>query len=62
MEKLAISIEEFATMVGIGRAKAYALSQQEGFPAIRLGHRIIIPVCELKEWLTENTHEHPINN
>lgn len=57
MEKLAISIEEFASMVGIGRSKAYQLSRSEGFPQIRLGKRIVIPVDQLKDWLMQNSQK-----
>lgn len=53
MEKMAISIEEFATMVGIGRTKAYELSRTQGFPAVRLGKRVVIPVKSLEKWLAE---------
>ena len=53
MEKLAVSIEEFAAMVGIGKTKAYELSKSKGFPAVRLGKRVVIPVERLKKWLAE---------
>ncbi len=51
MEKLAISIDEFAKAAGIGRSKAFELTRQPGFPVVRLGRRIIIPVDALKTWL-----------
>lgn len=53
MEKLAISIEEFANATGIGRSKAFELARQPGFPVVRLGRRIVIPVDALKAWLEE---------
>lgn len=53
MEKMAISIDEFAAMVGIGRTKAYELSRTQGFPAVRLGKRVVIPVKALEKWLAE---------
>lgn len=57
MEKLAINIEEFASMVGIGRSKAYELSRRKDFPSIRLGKRVIVPVDRLKVWLDEHAQE-----
>jgi|LSQX01.1.fsa_nt_gb excisionase family DNA binding protein len=57
MEKLAISIEEFAKSTGIGRSKAFELSKQPGFPIVRLGRRIIIPVDALKAWLENQVEE-----
>lgn len=55
MEKLAISIDDFAAMLGIGKTKAYELSRRNDFPAIRLGRRVVIPVDKLKEWLEKHT-------
>ena len=53
-EKLTLSVEEMAKMLGISRPIAYELSRKEGFPAIRVSERrIIIPVDSLKRWLEE---------
>ena len=54
MEKVCYSVSELGAVLGIGRNGAYALVQQEGFPAIKLGKRIVIPVEALKEWLKQN--------
>ena len=51
MEKMTMSVTELGTALGIGRNGAYALVHQEGFPAVKLGKRIVIPVDALKEWL-----------
>lgn len=51
MEKIAFSIDEFAKFVGIGRNKAHEIVHSSGFPAVKLGRRIIIPVIQLQEWL-----------
>lgn len=51
-EKLTVTVNEMAEMIGISRATAYDLTKREGFPAIRISERrIIIPVDKLKEWL-----------
>lgn len=51
LEKVALNMAEFAATMGIGRSKAFELSQHAGFPAVRLGRRIIIPIDALKAWL-----------
>ena len=54
MQKLTISVPELAKMLGVGRNKAYALAHQKGFPAIRFGKRVVIPLEALRGWLMEN--------
>lgn len=53
-EKTAISVEELAERLGIGRTLAYQLARQKGFPAMKIGKRIVIVVKELEEWLSKN--------
>lgn len=52
--KVALSLTECAAMMGIGRSKMHELARSEGFPALRIGRRILVPVDALKVWL--NTH------
>ncbi len=53
-EKLTISVDEMASMLGISRPVAYELTKREGFPAVRISERrIIVPVEALKRWLNE---------
>lgn len=51
IEKVALNMSEFASVMSIGRNKAFELTRQPGFPKVRLGRRIIIPVEALKSWL-----------
>lgn len=51
--KLCYSVQEMAAVLGIGRNKAYELVNQDGFPAIKLDGRYIIPADALKHWLNE---------
>lgn len=53
MEKLTITVEEMANVVGVSRPKAYELIHKEGFPSVRIGRRIVIPIDGLKRWLEE---------
>lgn len=50
---LAISIEEAGKQLNLARCSMYKLARSDGFPAVRIGGRIVIPVKELREWLSE---------
>lgn len=50
---LAISVEELGRRVNLSRCGAYKLVRSEGFPSVRIGGRIVIPVRELETWLAE---------
>lgn len=61
VEKLALSLTECAAMMGIGRSKMHELARSEGFPAVRVGRRILVPVDALKTWLNARaTDEQPV--
>lgn len=49
--KLCISVPEMAKHMGISRPKAYELANSQGFPAIRIGKRIVIPYAAFADWL-----------
>ena len=51
---LMLSVPEMATALGISRAGAYELARSEGFPALRIGTRIVIPKDKLIEWVDKN--------
>ena len=52
---LMLSVPEMAAALGISRAGAYELAHTEGFPALKIGTRIVIPKDELREWVKQNT-------
>ncbi|QUO39596.1 helix-turn-helix domain-containing protein [Dysosmobacter sp. Marseille-Q4140] len=49
-----LSVPEMAAVLGISRAGACELARSEGFPALRIGNRIVIPKDELREWIKRN--------
>ena len=51
MDKTTMSVQELAAQMGISLPKAYQLVKTPGFPTIRVGTRILIPVEAFKEWL-----------
>ncbi len=59
MEKTTMSVQELSAQMGISLPKAYELVKTSGFPSIRIGSRILIPVDAFREWLviTANREE-----
>jgi excisionase family DNA binding protein len=56
MNKVTISVQELSARMGISLNKAYELTRSPGFPILRVGTRILIPVDILNEWLRNRTH------
>ncbi|MDS1029941.1 excisionase family DNA-binding protein [Bacillota bacterium LX-D] len=55
MEKTTMSVQELSAQMGISLPKAYELVKTPGFPVIRVGTRILIPVEAFKKWLVINS-------
>ena len=49
-----LSVPQLASALGISRSGAYALVRSEGFPALKLGSRIVVPKDKLQDWINEN--------
>ena len=54
---LMLSVPEMAAVLGISSAGAYELARSEGFPALRIGTRIVIPKDKLQEWVNKQTEK-----
>lgn len=52
---LMLSVPDVAEVLGIGRANAYELVRSDGFPAIKIGNRIIVPKDEFISWIKRQT-------
>ena len=52
MEKTTMSVQELSAQMGISLPKA------PGFPTIRIGARILIPIEAYKEWLVGTSINH----
>lgn len=52
-EKMAFTIDEFASAYGLSRTKVYELVNTAGFPAVRIGRRILIPTDLLRTWFAQ---------
>ena len=55
MERTTMSVQELSTQMGISLPKAYELVKTPGFPTLRIGTRILIPIDAYKEWLMKQS-------
>lgn len=53
-QKMTLTVEETGKLLGISRQTAYELSRSEGFPALRIGRRVLIPRKQLEAWIEAN--------
>lgn len=51
--RVVYTVPEVAALLGINLPKAYELARQEGFPAIRIGRRIVVPKAGLERWIEQ---------
>ena len=55
MERTTMSVQELSAQMGISLPKAYELVKPPGFPTLRIGTRILIPIDAYKEWLMKQS-------
>ena len=53
-DKLSITVDEAAKLLGVGRNTMLEFVKMEGFPAIRLKRKIIIDKEALPKWFANN--------
>jgi excisionase family DNA binding protein len=46
-ERLTLTVDEAAELLGVSRSTAYSLVRQGELPSLRLGRRIVVPVRRL---------------
>ena len=54
---LMLSVQDVSAVLGISRAGAYELVKSEGFPAMNIGSRIIVPKEEFILWIKQKVSE-----
>ena len=52
---LMLSVPEVAAVLGISRAGTYELVRSEGFPALKIGSRIVVPKENFIGWIDGQT-------
>ena len=58
MEKTTMRVQELSAQMGISPPKEYELVETPGFPTIRIGAKILIPIEAYKEWLVRTSINH----
>lgn len=51
MSRTTITVEEAASLLGIGRSAAYEAARRGQLPTRRLGRRLFVPVPAFLDWL-----------
>ena len=54
---LMLSVQDVSAVLGISRAGAYELVKSEGFPAMNIGSRIIVPKEDFILWIKQKVFE-----
>jgi len=50
IDRIAVNSTEAARLCGVSRPTLYRWTHMEGFPVVRLGGTVRIPVKDLEEW------------
>lgn len=56
---MAMSVEDMANELAIGRNVAYQLVQQPGFPSFEIGRRVLVSRKGLQEWIDAQCKKGP---
>ena len=54
---LLLNVKQLADLLGVSDSSVYELIQEDGFPSLRIGKRIVIPKGELRKWISARTKE-----
>ena len=54
---LLLNVKQLADLLGVSDSSVYELIQEDDFPSLRIGKRIVIPKEELREWISTRTKE-----
>ena len=55
MEKLVYNSKEAAAALGVSLPTFYELSNRAGFPVVRVGRPVLVPVDGLRAWLEKES-------
>lgn len=58
-DRLTVSVEEAAALLGISRALAYELVRRGDLPCLRLGRRVVVPRKALENFIEAATTPTP---
>ena len=52
---LLLNVKQLADLLGVSDSSVYELIQEDDFPSLRIGKRIVIPKEELRRWISAHT-------
>ena len=52
---LFLNAKMVAQLLGVSPSSAYELMHEKGFPALRIGNRLVVPKVEFQSWVKERT-------
>ena len=52
---LFLNANTVAKALGVSPSTGYELMHEKGFPALRIGNRIVVPKEKFREWVERNT-------
>ena len=55
---ITVSMAVAAQLLGVSRPTAYEFAKMPGFPAFKVGGRVLVSVEGLKRWVEEQTEAH----
>lgn len=50
-----LNVKQFTDLLGVSESGVYELIQEDDFPSLRIGKRIVVPKEELRKWITAHT-------
>lgn len=59
MDRMTLTVEEAAEILGVSRNSAYALARIGELPTIRLGRRLVVPKAALERLLASASNPLP---
>ena len=52
---LLLNVKQLADLLGVSDSSVYELIQEDDFPSLRIGKRIVVPKEELRKWISAHT-------
>lgn len=52
---LLLNVTQLADLLGVSDSSVYELIQEDDFPSLRIGKRIVVPKEELRKWISTHT-------
>ena len=51
---LFLSAQKVADVLGVSISSAYELMHEDGFPALRIGNRLVVPKDHFRRWVEDH--------